>query len=517
MEPGRTIRGAVLTADGAPAAGAEVTCRPAWQPPSQWGPFGDGIRQARTGDDGLFAFDGLAADGIYLLRAERSFPEEHADRRCGRDDPAGDVVLAFAETASLRVRVVDAVRREVSEAEVDCFRQPEGAFLESFQSLANPLRLAPGAYRIALADDIVYPPSGVDVVLTAGERGTCTIRREANVFAGRVVDLAGAPVFGADVYLDSMSEPSQSAEARTDESGAFRVEGLASGRWRLRIMSPRNVQLDGRVDVPADARVWTVAPDCTARVLLPPEANGRPVNVNCDAEALPGGDEPWELSVAATSVPAYGAGDEPLEVAVETAGRLRFRIHVHGYATTLVEMPPARGADFDVVVPALVRGVEVAGRVVDPEGVPVAGVRVAIVDAGDNRPDVVTEPSGHFRTQPLTPGPVTLSVGARGGLLHRTVHTEARADSAPVEIVLSRGGIVDILSTDASGAPVPDHDFEIRDANGDPSATGIRSDHRGRARMRLNPGVHTVATAGAETATIDVTEGGQHALRIVVR
>ena len=132
--------------------------------------------------------------------------------------------------------------------------------------------IVPGNYRLtAQRPGFVMPRKPIRMVLGAGERKTETeiALVPAGGIAGRVTDADGAPVEGARVQ----AEDGRGAWSRTtDESGQFRIGGLAPGRYR--VVASRDGPWFGRPEIRTDGTVEHHDATTYYPAVLTPEAAG---------------------------------------------------------------------------------------------------------------------------------------------------------------------------------------------------------------------------------------------------
>lgn len=114
------------------------------------------------------------------------------------------------------------------------------------------------------------------------------------------------------------------------------------------------------------------------------------------------------------------------------------------------------------------RGVKLTGTVKDPDGKPVPQ---AVVIWGDDpyfqegSQEVVANDRGAYRLPPLPPGPMNITVVARGWAPHRE-QIEIVADNSGLDVQLQRGSIVQVRFVDEAGRPVPEVYVSIEEWRG---------------------------------------------------
>lgn len=359
-----------------------------------------------------------------------------------------------------------------------------------------PLELEPAASRTLRVRDAagkLVVDAGVDVEAPADDGWTAAPRR-----AAAADGIAILPAGAAEALLVTVTAPGfvrRRLEARGDVDAV-----LAPGvEHRLRV-----VDRDGRavpralVFLPGEpwplaatgadgrATVHVAAAEPLVAEILGPggeTAAGRPSRIEAGVEifvaAAPGAGRTGvgrvagadERPVAGAEVSLRRAGDaEPriaftgprglFEVPGLEPGRYRLDVHADGFAPATVpglSVPPGDG-DFDLGVVVLLPGAEIAGRVVDSGGEPIAAVEVYLSNAprptlSPPEPDAGAEPrtfsdgSGAFTVADLRPGEAVSLVFSRDGYLGRRldavkVPSARSAETEPLEVVLERAARV---------------------------------------------------------------------------
>ena len=404
--------------------------------------------------------------------------------------------------------------------------------------------LAPGRHGVLVAGS-GYLPAVVDGVAAPAADVRVQVAR-AVVLAGRVSE-GGAAAAGAEVVVSAGLEAGRAVT--TDGSGAFRVEGLAEGRYTIVARRAESAALmDGveRFGAGPFADVELVlapAAALTGRVL---DESGAPVIgahlvwVSSVADAaqrrvtsadgggfvldgLPPGD--WSVDVqAAGYLPltqrgvALQAGANPgLALTVQRGGAVSGRVTDRagvGIAGAAVELV---GADGRVVVSAVERarraawaaGASAAGGRLLPVGdlgvtvgpipfPPAAGPRAAAAAPGPTASEdpsiagLVTDADGSFHVDAVPPGKVVVRAGAAGWARGESAPLDVRAGvPASAAVTLVRGATVVIHVVDETGR-------DVRAALVRLGPGFAVSDAGGRARFE-----HVVAAGGAPVAVVD--------------
>jgi len=472
---GVAVRGHVLDDQGKPIAGARVLASPASQPFPVVDPRRDAVL---TDAQGGFELSALAA-GTYRFSASAptyapaSTPPTVIDGRHVRDDL--ELRLDRGATVSGFVRSPDgtgvgaASVRVVGRGSVD-WRLTRQAYTD-----------AKGAFRIdglprRMVDVVAWHPRGAsalepaDLAATPAAEVTLTLDLTGSV-AGTVVDGAGEPVGDAQlvaepVWTGALGESNawvvrgvQAAVA--DSGGAFRFDGLPEGAYALRAARPGA----------SEAALWLSAPtatrtgDTALRIVL--AADGTVTG----KVALPDGKAPamFTIAIGAARPVPFATTDGTFSVtapggkhALEIAGATFVR------KTVSVDVVPDDTVDLGTLTVAA--GRSISGRVLDPNGAPVAGAKVAagtliagggtetelnIPEEGFNVQETTTDDDGRFGMEGFSPAPVALVAGKDGVGRSASVSVPRGPDSVTLELVLAATGALDGVVT-AAGTPVSD-------------------------------------------------------------
>jgi len=448
---------AISEADGSPAAGALVQLHPSGVPLG----FTDGEGRLRLsgGVGGESRFEAWSADGRRLATP--------------RPQRAGDTWrLELLPGTPLRGSVVDREGRPVAGALVWSNRDPGrsvtsdgGGRFELAAPSWRPRSWFQVEARGFLAEAREIPPGrGMDMAPI--------VLRPAVGVAGRVTDGDGAPLPGAAVRVTADADATPhfrqdgaAGRAWTDPAGHFRVGGLAPGvSHRLRASAPGHAPLQRRVTPPGDGLHLVLAP--------PPGAFGRVVD---------GADQPiGGVEVALHGDPPAEPGAEEAVAESDAGGVFRFAATPVGTVTltargegwapltvrgvTVVDGGDSPGGEgpVDLGTLTLVRGVRIEGRVIDPEGLPLAGARVEprvdrrrrLAPAVTGVEPVATDASGRFSIADLVAGAVRDLTFRADGYLPRTMRA-VRAPTEPLlEVVLRPAASVRGRVMDGDGRPI---------------------------------------------------------------
>ena len=455
-ESQRPVAGATVTLEAAPATGGRRRFR---MPDEPAPPRFSAASDAR----GHFEIAGIPA-GRYDLTAEAA---GYAPRDVpGLEVPTGEGEHALGTVillpgAALEGRVVDPRGQPIGDAEVQVVaagrRTPFGAFFLREQEEPAARSAADGWFRVT---DLV-PGQAVDVQVFRRGYGAAEIPgvvppaeplavtlQPAVRLAGRVVDPAGEPVAGARVNLSAERQRGGAMSMRmagnttSDDEGRFLFEEVEPGT--LRVMASAEgrqpAELAGVQAVPgrdiADLEL-VLAPGATVsgRVL---DAEGRPaagVMVQPIDDDRPGSSRIFRGTTADGEgwYVLDGLPTGPRSIAAEDEQGQR--------AVGEIDVRPGENR-LDL---RLAGGAEVAGRVVDAEGSPVAGAEVGLLPAGQrwSRVQATTGADGTFRFEGVESGEYRVRASKEG---YATSESEPlRVAAAPVgglELRLQAGGAI---------------------------------------------------------------------------
>lgn len=232
---GGGLQGTVLDADGRPLQAAFVFAYRG----------GQRLGQARSDEQGRFALEGLPAGAAEL------FVRSEDKRRCARAPL--EVVSGETRQATVRLAAGSAVVGRVTSRD----GQPVGGVPVHARSVVGSVfregktdergeftvgDLYPGRYRVSVPGTARDAPRAEALVeLDAGQARCDLVARSGAVLAGVVEGPDGRPVAQAGVF--ALQDALQRAEVQSDEAGAFRIEGLPPGTYR--VYSRRGEELTG--------------------------------------------------------------------------------------------------------------------------------------------------------------------------------------------------------------------------------------------------------------------------------
>ena len=468
LDRGTILRLRALDPGGEPLAGTSVQVRLA--PPPQGRQrmvftFGDDDRStpplasATTDEDGNAEVTAVPVDRL-LVRLERSgFVDRELDPI---EVPAegldlGDVVLEEGVTVS--GTTVDDRGRPVGDAEVALDRS-------ATMMLFTPTTRADGAGRFEIPDlageGEVYlqaraegyvPLSPVKVELPPEGDVEVPMTRE-RVLTGRVVETGDrAPVAGAQLELSQqrevtvggsmqMSLATSLGGTESDQQGMFRIPGLAPGSYSLTAQASGYRTAELAVTVPE-----TGDPE---PILVEIERGHAVDGVVLSADGQPVGGATVMATPAASQGFEHLIGSNP---SVQSGADGRFRLEGlsegrHQVVASLDDDRVTEVITVPVTAPVelrLERGRKITGRVVDPDGQPVANAEVGAF-ASSSGVFAMIEPTtsqadGRFRLEGVAPGQYRVYADSDVGAASEQVTVVDDAD-ATVELRIEAGGTV---------------------------------------------------------------------------
>jgi protocatechuate 3,4-dioxygenase beta subunit len=419
-----SLAGVVRYADGTAPGVVDLAFRPEGSE--------DSVRSCECDSMGRFVVRGLSA-GRYVVAVARDF-DNRANFLEGDVGPyeAGrtDVVVTVRRGRTIVGRVVAPDGTGVSRAFLRAV-DGEGDWIGSARSTGD------GSFEIVALPDGVYvvlvkangfTPFSRDGV-AAGARDVRLVLSRGKSISGTIVHEDGRPVAGVDVYAVSPGRggyhDSDDPHARTDAEGRFALGGLARETYEVALAGDHRemLLLLDAARVPAGASgIRLVAGrggTLTGRVV---DQDGRPVpGAEVDADPATQGiarndetDDDGRFSID---------GLFP-EVAYE------LEVEIEGYVRRSVSGVRAGG---DPVEIRIVRGLEVTGRVLGPDGEPMREASLTLWPEDGRRVETETDGEGAFRARGLPPG---------------RYHVHVLTSGPDDEILSFDGGVVEAGATD---------------------------------------------------------------------
>lgn len=256
-ERGADLHGVLLRADGAPAAGVDVSIQRA-------GDHGaDRLQNERTDAEGRFLLRGLAP-GKHELYAGLEFGARIAFVSALDVPEVNDFTATFRlPSGTVRGRVTAAATREpLTNATLVFQREREGAFEFGARATTDARGafsadfLPAGKWRATVYAPVETLASARIASFELAEGGVrdLDVRLEPGASATVVVrDASGAAVPGAQVaFVDADGAELQVArESVTDARGTLRAPGLSAGAWTVRVFREGSAPVEARIDLDA--------------------------------------------------------------------------------------------------------------------------------------------------------------------------------------------------------------------------------------------------------------------------
>ncbi|HVS63464.1 MAG TPA: carboxypeptidase regulatory-like domain-containing protein [Thermoanaerobaculia bacterium] len=437
LSRGRSAIGWVVDPDDRPIAGATVEL---WRRASNPWSVRDPTATATSDARGVFRFRRLAADTYDLVAVAPSFAQasvpglEIASE--GGELELGTIALDRA--AIVDVRVVDPDGAPLPGVDLTHWSQRQVQTQSWQRRRHQPLQTdAAGFARIDhhVADDSIEVSARLDGYTSA--RATIEpptlephvlVLEPGIALRGSVRDPAGRPLINALVQTRSSTATGfrESRQERTDATGVFVLDGLSAGEYRILVHAAgfleeevEGVVLEAGVEPdPVDVRLSrgaTLAGRVTDR----------------DGEPLEGVGVGLPLDRAAMRFLAPRSTRDR----TDDEGRYRIEGLPLGDTTISADANGRRGVVRDVVLEAgvnrldleLEAALQISGRVVDPEGLPVAGAEIFLLGNG-------SRPQGYARSGIDGEFLAEVEDGARVTLGSRKRGVGASAEVGPIEV-----------------------------------------------------------------------------------
>lgn len=511
---GGTIAGIVLSSQGAPIAGAEVSLQNSGDGGIR---FGFDNQGSLTDGVGHFRFEHLSAGRYKVGASMRTESSTSIDVPLNAGDIREDIKLSLDAGATLRGVVSglsDGERGGVmvgAQGGQDYFANTRTNVDGSFAFSGVPK----GTVTLrATAGDLIAGSSHTatkEVIVAEGQAEVAAeiVFSDGLSISGTIVR-RGAPVVGARISA-FMSGTGRQASSRSDESGAFRIVGLEAGRVNLTAFAEGfSSQVSQIVELTADTSIDLVIPAGRLSGAVVDGASSLPLESTVEVQ---------RLTPAGTS----SSGGQPRMVTTtDSSGRFAFEdlepvdykitARRSGYES-LTQTNKASEAGEDLRL-ALKRGTGLSVEARDAQmGF---GVRSLFVRVQEGTNDAFTGPvaldaDGKGEIPGLLPGSYVVTAQASGYAPVRIPNVTA--PSTVLRLAFTPGGTVEFRTTEdflASGAK----SGQIISVNGSPVGFGMGGPNSFRIsrltqRMEnLAPGSYRLTLESGLQKAFEITEGG---------
>ena len=514
---GGTLTGTVVS--GAhPVAGASVVLAAAGE--GFRGPFG-GEQEAISDDAGRFLFERLTPGRYAATASLRGQSSPPVDVALPTADAAQDVSLVLAEGATIRGRVSglpEAARANVSVSA----RGPESYFASTRTGSDGTFELT-GAPRGSIAlnartGDFMSGSRTAAGQVTVGE-GQTEVAAEIFFEAGFRVDgrvtRGGRPVTDAFVNAFAPGGSGGGASDRTDENGAFTLEGLQEGTYVINASSMSGgAPIQRKVQVTGDTTVDLEAPVARIAGAVVEVESARPVAEAAveaeDPEPGPFRGRTMALTDSAGRFVLDGLDPKPYHLVVRKAAYQTEARDVTASEDAEVQIELRRGEGIGIVARDGIFGTPLRGlmvRVTDGAGTMVFSGGVSL------------DSDGRGEIPSLRPGQYEMRIGAGG---YAAVALHGVAVPAPtLAVSLTPGGTLEIQVGPETAAHTGVK-ARLLGADGQPYHPGLFPPPDPSFSLtpvpprfeNVVPGHYSLAVDGGLQPEFDITEGGVKAVAL---
>lgn len=496
LRPRLAASGTVVDEAGKPVAGASLkaTLRPDPKTLNDQGAYRSG-GFARSGPDGRFRLGGFLAGFAYDLRIDREgfapARQELPAREPGQPAPELRIVLRAGRVAF--GAVIDGSRRPVAGARATLQPAAPADFAARRRAARDPEKfegstdaagrfevkgLPAGTFDLTVRGRGFAPLTvpGLEVPAGSGrtDLGTVLLAPGASL-RGLVTDGKGGPIEGAEVRAQApergelpalLSSGKGPADAVTSADGSFVLEDRTPGEsLDLSVLHPSYG--------PGKAPGVAVPSEAPVRIVLQPTSRVSGRATDPDGKPVAGAFV-FLSELAAVSLGGQsgllssgrfhdGITDDDGSFSLEgvAAGPVRLNTRAPGRQEAKLEgLEVKPGQDLAGLQLVLAPGATVEGRVLSPEGEPVTGAEVVVVEASPGDGPAFsslrarTDGDGRYRIDGVAPGPRVVEARAEG--YQRAVRdVEVSPETRAVDFRLERGLELSGRVVDAAGTPIP--------------------------------------------------------------
>ncbi len=432
------ISGRVLDPDGQPLVGAKMGWNHQEDPASENRPESHrfGWIEVETDSDGRWKINRVAAEMLPLLYGSPRHPDHVAppllmvseNRAVEQQLRDGTHVFRMARALSVSGTVVKPDGQPVAKATVRVGGVGETGGRET-QSLPDGSFTVDGCKpgrNVVTAESAGFAASSVQVDLSATTGPVRVVLQPGRTLKLRLVDKAGSPIAGANVWYDTMRQTRRQTEPgsgqpsvqvefnpKTDAEGRAVWEGAPEGDLYFSFAKAGYMRLDD-VRVPADGRehVVTLSPALVVFGTVRDADTGNAIpkfRIVCGWPSPgPDGDIQPRFSNIDRFWLTFANGEfrhsfeEPLIMGMKSNPGYMLRFEAEGYAPALSRVIKEEEGEVKLDV-ELSQAADLAVTLLLPDGQPAAGIDVALATAG--------------RVIELVPGGLSHSNEGVGGLI----------------------------------------------------------------------------------------------------
>ncbi len=415
--------------------------------------------EAKVAPDGTFAESGLDP-GTYMVRAyakEGASPAVKVTVAGTEPHDLGDLLLSGHPMVKGRLVAPDGetlsagatvhlerlvnfkeVTAELSSRTLEGTVGDDGAFVIRAAAAGRYRLVASDGERKRVVSPVAVDKDDVDVGKVLLEK-PCAIR-------GRIVRKDGQSASSWRVTLATQAFDFDPPTAFAEEDGAFRFDDLAAGVYRLQVFSPLKLmpEADQRIELAAGQELEVTVPVGGVTVTAFVQVDGRPAG-GASVSLAGRSDSVFESGVVSVqsewgrvilglpSIPHGGAADGSGQVTIEGVSpgpnQASLKLNDMSYS-----MPVAVPMEFQAPLTWNFKGMELTGKVLNPDGSPAPNMIVAVGYQGvGSTPgnSVATDAAGAFHMTGLGEGTIILGCRDEGGLTATATVTLKEGQAPP--------------------------------------------------------------------------------------
>jgi hypothetical protein len=543
LESKSTLRGRVLSArDETPVVGASVRVSLVEANPSTSRPGNDTLWSMTTGADGTFSVRDLPA-GTYDVSAEQAVFSPARTRV--PFDPAADppeVVLRLYRGGGVIGMVIDAKGEPVPGIQITA---SQGA--ESDARMAETASdghyaidgLTPGTWQISRQRGSNTRSAGAETKTASvreGETTTVNFDEAPKVLLSGMVRKGGEPLADAAIYLFLLDgrTPPVAKKTQTDAQGNYQVGLDQGGRYQASIRiagagSPAGQNIVA-LTIPEQPEVHQdIVFAANAIVGTVTNAEGRPVKdviMLAVRDGAPSGETPRQATT-------YSKADGTFRMDGLDSGTYRVTAKAATYApaeaypVSVLEDQPETSVEL-----TLERGWIMKGRVVDPQGAPVADALIVVAAVGNAESGFLpahTDRTGAFKVTAPIDQPVSVSaISPRfAPAVEANIQPPSGGEGPPVELRATMGGSLRVRVVHRGGTPVVGAQPAFRPLTLYPGCDVVmdrnippKTDQDGTSvLLRMHPGQYVISLLGRRDSapqSVSVGDGAESYLEFEV-